>query len=165
MEFFDHVKFLGMYWGEPSLQPLVDALGISKTPRIAKGEKTGQMLFKKLGVELIFKDERFVKIPGKLLPEGAMVLSNLTFYLTKSDGYHPYNGALPSGIKLGISKADVLKVFGSPDDPRYTPAGQLLPGEDDWMMRWDKQGFAMYCAFSEEDAATDLALQLPLDQA
>ena len=165
MELFDYIKFLGMYWGEYGLQPLVESIKIIKPPKIAKGETDGYLLFKKLGVELIFTDERSLNIPSKSFPEGAMVLSNITFYLAKKDGYHPYTGKLPDGMKLGASKTEIIKVFGLPNTPQYSPAGELLPDEDDWMMRWDKDGFAMFCTFSEEGFATDLALQLPLDQA
>ena len=165
MEFFDYAKFLGMYWGEQGLQPLINALEISKAPKIPKGEKTGHLLFKKIGIELIFKDERFVKIPGKILPEGAMVLCNASFYLTGEHGFKPYKGKLPNGMKLDGSKEDVLQAFGRPNLPKYLPSGQLAPDEDDWIMRWDRSGHAMFCTFNDEGTATDIALQLPLDQA
>lgn len=165
MEIFDYVKFLGMYWSEPSLKPLLDELSISKAPKIQKGDQTGHLLLKKLGIEITFKDERFIKIPGKEFPEGGMVLCNICFYLTNEDGYKPYSGRLPNYIKPEATKADVLKAFGFPNNLKYSPAGKLLPGEDDWIMRWDKQGFVIFCTFTEEGTATDIALQLPLDQA
>jgi hypothetical protein len=165
MEFFDHVKFLGMYWGEPGMQPLVDTLKISKPPKIAKGDRTGHLLFKKLGLELTFKDERFVKIPNKVFPEGSVVLCNIRFYLTDEDAYKPYAGALPTCISPNATKVEVLQGLGIPNFPKYSPAGKLLPDEDDWKMRWDKNSFVIFCTFNDEGTATDIALQLPLDQA
>jgi hypothetical protein len=143
----------------------VNALAISKAPKISKGDKTGHLLFKKIGIELIFKDERFVKIPGKVFPEGAMVLSNVTIYLSEEDGYLPYTGSLPTGIGPNASKEGVLKGFGIPNSPKYSPAGKLLPDEDDWIMRWDRPDHVLFCTFNDEGTVTDMALQLPLDQA
>lgn len=165
MELFEHVKFLGMYWGAPALQPLMEELVISKPPKIAKNETDGRLLFKRTGVELIFTDERSVNIDSKNYPEGSMILSNITFYLAAMAGYKIYSGQLPDGIRANVTKNEVLKVFGYPNNLKYSSAGQLLPGEDDWIMRWDKQGFVIFCTFTEEGTATDLALQLPLDQA
>lgn len=165
MEFFDYAKFLGMYWGEPSLQPLVDALGITKVPKLAKDDVSVYLEFKKAGFFLIFKDERFVKITGKVFPEGAVVLCHVRFYLTSSDGYKPYAGKLPKSMNLDATKADMLKAFGFPNDPKYLPSGQLAPDEDDWMMRWDRPDHVLFCTFNDDGTATDIALQLPLDQA
>jgi hypothetical protein len=165
MEFFDYVKFLGMYWGEQGLQPLVEALSISKPPKIPKAERDAYLLLKKMGVELIFTDERFVKIPDKVFPEGAMVLCNATFYLTNRDGYKPYAGKLPKSMKLEETKTEMLKAFGIPNFPKYSPSGKLLPDEDDWKMRWDRPDHVLFCTFNDDGTATDIGLQLPLDQA
>lgn len=165
MKLFDCVNFLGMYWNEPELQPLLDEFAVNKPPKIAKGETDGRLLLKKSGVELIFTDERSVKVPNKNFPEGAMVLSNITFYLTATNGYKVYSGHLPDGIKPNVTKNEVLNAFGLPNNLKYSPTGQLLPDQDDWIMRWDKQGFVIFFTFTDEGIATDLALQLPLDQA
>lgn len=166
MEFFDYVKYLGMYWGEPGIKPLVDALAISKPPKkISKGDEDGFIDQKKIGVCLTFTDERFLKKSSKLFPEGAMVLCNIRVYLTNSNGYKPYAGNLPKGMKLDASKTDVLQALGFPNDPKYSRSGELLPDEDDWKMRWDRSNHVLFCTFSDEGTATKLALQLPLDQA
>jgi hypothetical protein len=164
MEMMDYVKFLGMYWGEPALQPLIEQLKSSKPPKISKGDVTGHLEFKKIGIYLVFRDERFVKIPGKSFPEGAIVLSNISFYLIKKDGYQSYTGNLPGGIESGATKTEVIKVFGFPNDPKYSTTGELLPDEEDWMMRWDHLNHVMFCSFNDDDQAISIGLQLPLDQ-
>jgi hypothetical protein len=165
MKFFEHVKYLGMYWGEPSLQPLIDALGITKAPKLPKGDTDAYVEIKKSGLFLIFSDERTVNIPGKVFPEGALVLTNLTFYLTDKDGYSSYKGAVPSGVSQNATRADVLKAMGFPSSPKYSPDGVLLPDENDRMMRWDKAGHFVFCAFASDGKASRTGLQLPLDQA
>ena len=165
MEMMDYVKFLGMYWGESALQPLIEKLRASKPPKISKGDVTGHLEFKKTGIYLVFRDERFVKIPGKSFPEGAMVLSNISFYLIKKDGYQPYTGNLPSRMVSEATKAEMINVFGFPNDPKYSSTGELLPGEEDWMMRWDHPNHVMFCSFNDDGQATSIGLQLPLEQA
>lgn len=165
MEFFDHVKYLGMYWGEPSLQPLVDALGITKAPKLPKGDTDAYVELKKSGLFLIFSDERTVNIPGKVFPEGALVLTNLTFYLSDKDGYRSFKGAVPRGILPNATKADVLKAMGIPSSPKYSPDEALLPDENDRMMRWNKVNHFVFCAFASDGHASRTGLQLPLDQA
>lgn len=165
MELFDYVKFLGMYWGEPGLQPLVNALGISKPQKISRGDVDGYLEFKKNGLYLVFSDEKTINIPNKILPEGAMVLSGFGFYLKSKDGYKPYTGKLSNGISSDATKAEVLKLVGIPSKPKYSPTGGLMPGEDDWNMRWDREGYFMSCIFSDVGVATRFAIQLPLDQA
>ncbi len=165
MEFFEHVKYLGMYWGESSLQPLIDALSITKAPKLSKGDTDAYVEIKKSGLFLIFSDERTINIPGKVFPEGALVLSNLTFYLVDKDGYRAYKGATPRGISPNTTRADVLIAMGLPSSPKYSPAGVLLPGENDRMMRWDKADHFVFCAFASDGKASRTGLQLPLGQA
>lgn len=165
MEFFDHVKYLGMYWGEPSLQPLIDALGITKAPKLPKGDTDAYVEIKKSGLFLIFSDERTIKIPGKVFPEGALVLSNLTFYLADKDGYRTYKGAMPRGLSPNTTRADALEAMGLPSSPKYSPDGVLLPDENDRMMRWDKADHFVFCAFASDGKASRTGFQLPLDQA
>ncbi len=165
MEMMDYVKFLGMYWGESALQPLIEKLRASKPPKISKGEVDGHLEFKKLGIYLVFSDERFVKIPGKSFPEGAMVLSNISFYLIKKDGYQPCTEKLPGSMKIPFEKMHALKFFGTPNVPQYSADGNLLPGEDDWKMRWDHPNHVMFCSFNDDGHATKIGLQLPLEQA
>ena len=165
MDKFYYINFLGMQWGESGMQPLVDYLKIIKAPKISKGDRTGHSLFKKFGVELTFKDEQFINIPGRVFPEGAMVLCNIRFYLQDGDGYKTYKGKLPDGISLPFTKNNAFKLFGVPNFPKYSAAGELLSGEDDWMMRWDRPKHLIFCSFDDEDRATEFGIQLPLDQA
>lgn len=165
MEFFEHVKYLGMFWGEPSLQPLIDALGITKAPKLSKGDITSHLELKKVGIYLVFRDERFVKIPNKVFPEGALVLSNISFYLVDKDGYRTYKGSTPRGLSPNTTRADVLEAMGFPSSPKYSSDGVLLPDENDRMMRWDKSDHFVFCAFASDGKASRTGLQLPLDQA
>jgi hypothetical protein len=165
MEFFEHVKYLGMYWGEPSLQSLIDALGITKAPKLPKGDITSHLELKKAGIYLVFRDERFVKIPNKVFPEGALVLSNISFYLVEKDGYKKYQGLLPKGLLPETSSQMALAAFGSPSNLKHSPDGDLIPPETYRVLRWDRKEFCLFLSFNDKQQARDIALQLPLDQA
>ncbi len=164
MMIFDYVKYLGLYYGEALLQPLLAELGITKTPKLEKNDTTVHLSAKGLGVELCLKDEVLVKIPGKIFPEGALVLSNLTFFLKGGEGYAPFVGEIASGVTSKSTKEDVKAAFGLPDWPSYSVDGVLLPGEDDWNMRWDRADHCFFFTFTDEGLLSDVAIQLPLDQ-
>jgi hypothetical protein len=165
MTILDYVKYLGLYHGEEALQPLLSQLGLAKAPKLAKGDITTHLSAKALGVELCFRDERFVKIPDKQFPEGALVLSNITFYGEGHSGYKTYADVIFPGITWGSTKPEVLRAFGIPNAPSFSTTGELLPGEDDWNMRWDRADHCLFFTFTDEGQISDAAIQLPLDQA
>ena len=165
MEFFDHVKYLGMYWGEPSLQPLIDALGITKAPKLPKGDTDAYVEIKKSGLFLIFSDERNVNVPGKVFPEGALVLTNLTFYLAEKDGFKQFRGKLPRDVPFDSSSQMALALFGTPSNLKFTTGGAQIPPETYRVLRWDRKDFCLFLSFNDKQHAKDIALQLPLDQA
>lgn len=165
MPIFDYVKYLGLYYGEEALEPLLAKWGFKKAPKLEKGDTATYLTSKELGVELCFDDERVVKIPGKEIPEGALVVSNIRFYVKGRAGYKPYQGALCPEITPSSTKPDVRRVLGMPNAPAYSSAGELLPGENDRIMRWDRADHCFFIAFTSEGEISNLGIQLPLDQA
>ena len=165
MTIFDYVPYLGLSYGEAALQPLLFQLRITTAPKLAKNDEDTHLSAKSLGIEICFTDERFVNIPGKQFPEGALVVSNITFYGEGHPGYSVYSGSIFPGITLASTKADVLRTFGIPNSPIYSDTGELLPDEDDWNMRWDRTDHCFFFTFTDEGEISDMAIQLPLDQA
>ena len=165
MTIFDYVPYLGLPYGEASLQQLLSDLGITTTPKLEKDDDDTHLSAKSLGIELCFTDERFVNIPGKQFPEGTLVVSNITFYGEGHPGYNTYSGSIFPGITLSSTKEDVLSIVGTPNFPSYSAKGELLPGEDDWHMRWDRANHCFFFSFTDEGKISDIAIQLPLNQA
>lgn len=164
MTIFDYVQYLGLYYGEASLQPVLSEFGLTSIPRLPKDDNTTYLSAKKTGIELCFKDERFVNIPGKQLPEGALVVSNIRFYGEGHPGYSAYAGNIYRDITLASTKADVLRAFGIPNAPSYLASGELIPGENDWKMRWDRADHCFFITFDDDGNISSLSIQLPLTQ-
>jgi len=157
----EYSQFLGMYWGEPGLQPFIDELKITKPPKIKKGETDTYITLKKVGIELAFTDERYLNLSNKVVPEGVAILSNIRFYFSRDTGFQPYSGKLPQKISLPLTKKNALEAFGIPNFPKYSATGQLLRGKDDWKMRWDNKNYIVFCTFNDENTAKNISLQLP----
>jgi hypothetical protein len=165
MEFFDHLKYLGMCWGEDGLLQLMTTLENKKTPKISKGDVTAHLEFKKLGVFLVFKDERFVKLPNKTLPEGSIVLTNISFYMNEKDGYKPYQGKLINGMTRNLSQKEAISLLGIPSNKKINSLGEPIAAEEYRVMRWDQKDYTMFCSFSSDGGFSQFSLQLPPDQA
>ncbi|WP_418648818.1 hypothetical protein ACNQFN_11135 [Thauera butanivorans] len=166
MTIFDYVEYLGLYYGEAPLQPLLTELELTKAPKLARGDSTTYLSAKKKGVELCFDEERSVKITGKQFPEGALVLSNIRFYGKDNPGYGVYSGCIFLGITMDSTRLDVLHVLGAPDSRKFYSDKEELPlGENEWKMRWDRTDHCIFFTFNEDGSISNMSIQLPLDQA
>ncbi|WP_341645987.1 hypothetical protein [Thauera sp. SDU_THAU2] len=166
MTIFDYVKYLGLYYGEAPLQPLLAELDLAKAPKLARGDMTTYLSAKTKGVELCFDEERSVQISGKQFPEGALVLSNIRFYGKNNPGYGAYSRCIFPGITLGSTRLDVLHTFGAPNSRKFYSDKEELPlGESEWKMRWDRADHCVFFTFNEDGLISNISIQLPLDQA
>lgn len=164
MSILNYVKFLGNYYGEQQFNDLLLGFGISKPPKIDRGDITTYLSAKKIGVEFCFRDEKYINNPQKSFPEGALVVSNIRFYGFGVTGYGSYQGAIFSDVTLKSQKKEIIELIGLPNAPKFSETGEPLPGENASVFRWDRSDHCLFFAFSKDGAIRNVAIQLPLDQ-
>ncbi len=159
---FTYTKYLGRFFTEKEIDELLASFSISKKPKINKGDTTGHVSSKENGVELTFRDEKYLKIKRNQYPDGAAVLSNIRFVGYSTDQLSKYVGILSDGISFESTKADLIRIFGYPNDPKYKKNGKLETGEDDSLMRWDRADYCFFAEFDDANKLVEFALQLPV---
>jgi hypothetical protein len=160
---FYYTKYLGRYFTEKEIYELLNLFSISEEPKISKGDTTGHVSSMKNGIELTFRDEKYLKNKNNTYPEGAAVLSNIRFVGHGTNEFSKYSGKLYETISFESSKkTDLIKAFGYPSDPKYKKNGKLEVGEDDSLMRWDKDGYCFFADFDGANKLIEFAIQLPI---
>ena len=146
-----YVESIGLHLGDVALVPLLTALDISATQKLKRGEETVNVTKKSLGIEAIFRLESALTVAARTYPEGALVLSNLSFHGRARSGFAKYVGALPLGVEFGWSRKQMQLKFGSPawDD------------DDLGSARWDLSAHCLFADF-DHDSLVGFAIQLPL---
>ena len=144
-----YVRSLGLHLGDTNIEPLLAALEVSQTQKLKRGEEIVNVSKKSLGVEVVFRLESTLPVSHKLYPEGALVLSNVSFYGQPKNGFSIFAGSLPLSLVFGASKKELHEKFGVPawDD------------DDLGASRWDFDTGCLFADF-EQNLLVVCAFQL-----
>lgn len=110
-----------------------------------EGEATTYLEKPERGFALAVTDSSTLGSGGGLeLPLGLnpLVFSNVFLYLTPVDEYLPYEGELPLGLSLPVSREELLRQLGSPSWERLDEAGK--PMAQRWLLDAGRQLHATY---------------------
>lgn len=146
-------KLIGLYFGEPELMAWLQALGITKVPKLKRGDDTCHLSQPSLGIELTFRDSETLQNSNRSYPDGSLVLSNIRFYGLTTDEFSSYAGELPFDITFGSKKADLIAAHGEPNWSGTFPLNKL---------RWNKGRLWLLVSFNNLDRAEIVALQHPM---
>ncbi|MBC7957500.1 MAG: hypothetical protein H7Y33_16720 [Cytophagales bacterium] len=117
MDFETWMKFFGKSQDDADLKTALAAVGVKKIPKLDDDETFVQIELKGQGLELILTDEAILKeIEDQDLGEGPLIVSGVLAKLGKSQGRDLYTGALPSGITVAMSQAEMRKLLGKPQE-------------------------------------------------
>lgn len=114
MENLDYFKILDLYFGEPALKNFLDAVKITKAPKIPRDETSVIVENKTTGIEVTFDDEEFIDFPPRDYPDGALVLTGIIFNGFSSGTSAAFSSTLPKGLKFGMSREDATRLLGPP---------------------------------------------------
>jgi hypothetical protein len=146
------INYLGFYYGEKELELLFTELAIKAAPKIKRDEITTHSVSKELGVVLTFRRERFLDVQLREYPEGALVLSNILFYGVKNPTCKVWKGKLPYDVTFGQNKDALIKRLGVPE----------IDDSEMNIMRWDKEGHAVFADMNDDLALEIFSVQLPV---
>lgn len=126
---------------------------MQEKPKIPKGDVDAYVKNHDEGVELTFTDERALDVKaGREYPEGALVLSNIRFYGAPTNDFKIFNGILPMSLSFGDIKEKLLEKLMS---PAWLNSKQSS-------MRWDFEGYCLFCDFDADQKLDTICIQLPL---
>jgi len=150
----DFIKLLGLTSYDPEVKALLAQCGIRKEPKIPRGDETDVIGVPKLGLEITFRDERYLDVKSAKYPDGALVLSNVRMYGDWSPDFKPFTGTLPHGLTFEVKPPQASKKLGR------KPAWE---DDDKRHVRWDFPNHCVFLRFASDGKLGEVAVQLPLE--
>ena len=128
----------------PEISGLLSTLGVTKKPKMPRGDIEARVDLPKKGLCLIFK------------PEGAksskLLLVAVQFYSDAEKGYTSYQGELPGDLLLSDTQVEVRKKLGKPTESK----------KEFRLDRWKSEGLVTTVEYSKQDGRIAvLSLHLP----
>lgn len=150
----NYISLLGQYYGEPELATFLTKLGVSKPPKLPRGEADVCVECKAHGVEITFRSEHSLDIAFREYPEGALVLSSILFYGIKYDGYDVCQFSLPLNLLFKMGRDAVTMLLGK---HQWENANRTS-------LRWDRERHCVFAHFDKQGHLERLRVQLPVNK-
>jgi hypothetical protein len=110
MDSSEFIGCLGKREDAPEVQKLLRAVGVTKKLRMPKDDIEARADLPKLGLSLIFE------------PEGpkssVLIFQAAQFYSDAEEGYKSFAGALPGGLTISDTQAEVRGKLGKPSETK-----------------------------------------------
>lgn len=149
----DIIKLLGLTSTDKKVIAFLGDCAIKKQPKLKHGDMDAYLENTKLGVEIVFRDERYLDIKTQVYDEGSLVLFNIAMYCD-DDNFSRFDDDLPLGLEFGFGLKEVNAKLGK------KPAWQ---DDDMGDARWDFKGYCIFITFNEKfTKIQNLAVQLPM---
>jgi hypothetical protein len=152
----DFIKTIGMTSDDAEVKAAIAACGINKNPRkkLNKDFGTAFVTNPKKGIELKFRDERFLEAKGKTYEEGSLVFVNARMYGDGYEDFKRFDGELPLGLRFEMGLKEVQATLGK------KPASK---GKDIAIIRWDFKGYSLFVVFNADCTEIgSVAVQMPV---
>ena len=157
MKDVDIIKLLGLTSDNEKVVDFLVKYGINKNPMLKHGEENAYLENILLGIEITFKDERFLDIKRDEYEEGALVLSNVRMYGPYKDNgdFSRFDEAkLPFGLKYDFDLKEVVSKL------KKQPA---FVNKSVGIARWDLKDFCLFVTFDKKmQKIRIVAIQLPV---
>jgi hypothetical protein len=139
------VRYLGHTADSAEVTALLNDLGVTKTPRLKRGELYEYVQLPKKGLVLAFEASQEPKT-------SKLMLTAVQVYSSAEKGFTNYGGALPEGIKFSDGREDVRQRLGSPTES---------DGRED---TWERKGYNLIVQYTTDESAVQmLHLALPVE--
>jgi len=138
---------------DPAVVALLGTLGIAQPIKPPKRDQEYRGVeAKAYGIALNFSRAEDLDLPGMQdLPEGTLVVSTVFLFAERVQKHRQYQGALPHGLKFGMSRDQVRTLLG---EPHWT--SPMLPVD-----RWHYDGYRLAVNFDDCGVMTYLSVGLP----
>jgi hypothetical protein len=145
-------QYLMKDFASSEMQALLKQLGFNGELKNEEGEPEAYATIPERGVDLLFKDEAYIKnLKRRNIGDGPFLLTAIFFSSGDDPDYKRYAGELPRGLKWTMTRDQALELLGKPDE---SPAN----GKD----RWHAPNHRLIVRYSAEGKAiTDVSVQLP----
>jgi len=146
---------LGLTSGDEKVKDFLTRFGITKRPKLKRGEETAYLENEKLGLEITFRDERYLDVESVDYEEGDLVLSSLRMYGPDHDIFSCFDeDKLPLGLKFEYGFKEVEAKL------KKKPAWQ---NKSLAKARWDLKGYCVFVTFGKKLRNTRIvSVQLPV---
>lgn len=111
------IKLLGRTQDDPELKAALTAAGVKKVPKLPKDDYSVIFDLKGHGISLEMTDEAEAKdLDDQDIGEGPLILTGVDAYIVRRNSRDLYTGKLPYKIHATMTRADLRKLFGTPDE-------------------------------------------------
>ena len=111
------IKLLGKTQDDAALKAALAAAGVKKIPKLDKDDYSVIFDLKGHGMSLEMTDEaEFKELDDQDIGEGPLVLTGVDAYIARRNSRDLYTGALPYKLHPAMTRDDLRKMFGTPDD-------------------------------------------------
>ena len=151
----DFIPLLGLTSDDAKVKSFLGSCGINKQPKLKRGELTAILENKKLGLEITFRDERYLDVrpKEKEYEEGALVLSNVRAYGEGDANFEKFQGELSHALKFEFGRNETEAKLGKPADE-----SEFFP-----LLRWDYDGHCLFVRFNKQlSEIREASVQLPI---
>jgi len=140
----DLVTFLRKTDDSPEIQKLLTELGVTKPPRLKRGDLYAYVQLPKKGLVLVFRESDDPKT-------SQIVLVDVQIFSSAKKGYSTYAGELPDGLTFSDTRAETTKRLGKPSES---------DGNED---TWARKGYNLIVQYNRETGqAQMLHLAVPV---
>jgi len=134
------------------VKALLRACGFNKEPKLPHGELDTNLGNVKMGIEIAFRDERYLDVKTREYDDGALVLWNVAMY-GDDPKYQRFPGDLPHGLQFNHGRKEVEAMLGKP----------AVVNKETRSARWDLEDHCLFVDFdSKFKEILNLAVQLPV---
>ena len=120
----DFVPYLGKTDDSPEIAKLLAKLGVTRKPKLKRGELYDHVQLKKDGLVLVFRESQDPKT-------SQIVLMSVQCYSAAEEGFKTFAGKLPHGLDFSDTRPEVLKKVGKPSKVNKTMRTDS----------WERKGF------------------------
>lgn len=150
----EFIPLIGRTTDDNRVKKFLSSCGIKKQPKLVPGEMDVYLDNPKLGLEIAFRDERYLDVKSEEYEEGSLILWNITMYGDDED-YERFQANLPLGLEFKFGLKEVKAKLGK------KPAWEEKEMGD---ARWDFDGYCVFITFDEEfEEILNIAIQLPVE--
>ena len=117
MDMAPWIKMLGKTQDDAALKAALAAAGVKKIPKLDKDDYSVIFDLKGHGMSLEMTDEaEFKSLDDQDIGEGPLIFTGVDAYIVRRNSRDLYTGALPYNLQADMTRADLRKLLGDPDD-------------------------------------------------
>jgi hypothetical protein len=156
------IQLLGTPADAPELKQLLATFGVTRSPKLDKGDFDANIEISRSGIEFIFTDEAFFRDQDDIaIGVSPLLLTNVSMSSDAAPGFSTYQGPLPYSLAFSDTRDAARAKLGPPDELDDDDDDDD-DGEESRLDRWTKDGIWVFAEYADDfQSIVSVAVQLP----